>query len=67
MKPTITIDHVGTMRDSSTAVGKSREAEQQERYLWSKIISAAKQDTRLQEAVDRVKILYYMTLDNESK
>lgn len=56
MKPSITIDKIGAV--TSEYLNKNWKAELNE---WSKILTAAKQDPRLKEALERVKILYYLT------
>lgn len=38
-----------------------------EKLLWNKIIEEAQQNVNLQEAMERVKIIYYLSKENGSK
>lgn len=46
---------------------ESREAKFREEILWKDILEAAEHSATLQDAVDRVKVLYYLSKENGNK
>jgi len=52
---------VGYDHDCSTADGRSMQQHVDELRLWPKIYRAAESNPALQEAIDRVKIIYHLS------
>ena len=70
MKPTITIDSVSVVKPGITKqqeMGARGAAVQAKMLLWWRMHEAAEHDPALRDAVERVKILYYLSNNDEQQ